>query len=300
MKDLLTPKQVAQAIGVSEASLKRWCDKGLVRATRTEGGHRRLALDDVMDFLRRSGRPIVSPEVLKLPPVRSLSERVSARSQEHFVDALIQGDEARVHRIVFDLYLAKQSICDIGDRVIADTFRQIGDKWECKELEPYEERRACEILGRVLTQLRSVMPSIPEAAPLAIGGTLEGDVYRLPTMLVELVLRESGWRAESLGTGLPAATLRAAISALHPKLFWLSVSHIPSQTDFREQYALLYSAARELSIPVAVGGRALDASIRRDMQYTSFCDNLRHLVNFVSGLRSDLWAHNNSNTIGKS
>jgi hypothetical protein len=39
------------------------------------------------------------------------------------------------------MYLAKHTICDIGDRVIADAFRQIGDKWECKELEPYEERR---------------------------------------------------------------------------------------------------------------------------------------------------------------
>jgi len=281
MKDLLTPKQVAQAIGVSEASLKRWCDKGLVRATRTEGGHRRLTLDDVMDFLRRSGRPIVSPEVLKLPPVRSLSERVSARSQDHFVDALIQGDEARVHRIVFDLYLAKQSICDIGDRVIADTFRQIGDKWECNELEPYEERRACEIFGRVLTQLRSVMPSIPETAPLAIGGTLEGDVYRVPTMLVELVLRESGWRAESLGTGLPAPTLCAAIRDTKPNLFWLSVSHIPSVPQFLEHYSTIYDTAQQQQIPVVVGGRALEQSVRHEMSYTAFCDNLRHLVNFA-------------------
>jgi predicted site-specific integrase-resolvase len=29
-RGLLTPKQVARAIGVSESSLKRWCDKGVL------------------------------------------------------------------------------------------------------------------------------------------------------------------------------------------------------------------------------------------------------------------------------
>ena len=33
----LSPKQVALALGVSEASLKRWCDKGFLDSTRTAG-----------------------------------------------------------------------------------------------------------------------------------------------------------------------------------------------------------------------------------------------------------------------
>jgi MerR family transcriptional regulator, light-induced transcriptional regulator len=71
MHEHLTPKQVARAIGVSEASLKRWCDKGLIHSVRTAGGHRRLPLADVMSFLRKSGHPLVSPEVLGLPAVSS-------------------------------------------------------------------------------------------------------------------------------------------------------------------------------------------------------------------------------------
>ena len=51
---LLSPKQVARALGVSESSLKRWCDKGLIPTERTAGGHRRLPLAGVLDFLVRS------------------------------------------------------------------------------------------------------------------------------------------------------------------------------------------------------------------------------------------------------
>jgi excisionase family DNA binding protein len=282
MKQLLTPKQVAQAIGVSEASLKRWCDKGLIAATRTEGGHRRLALGDVIEFLRRTGRSVVTPELLCMPPARSLGERSSKRSQSEFVDALVQGDEARIHHILFDLYLAKHSICEIGDRIISESFHQIGEKWECREVEPYQERRACEIVERVLRQVRAAMPPAPTTAPLAIGGTLEGDIYRLPTALVELVLRECGWRSESLGTNLPAATLCAAIEQLQPRLFWLSVSHIVSVPQFRQQVATIYEAARQRNILLAVGGRALEPAIRREMHYSVYCDLLRHLASFVA------------------
>ena len=42
MKPLLSPKELADAIGVSESSIKRWVDNGEIQATKTSGGHRRI------------------------------------------------------------------------------------------------------------------------------------------------------------------------------------------------------------------------------------------------------------------
>lgn len=284
MERSLTPKQVAQAIGVSEASLKRWCDKGLLKAVRTAGGHRRLAIEDVLEFLRSTGRRPVTAELLQLPVVRAATNVTIEESVQHFCQGLIDGDEDLAQRIVFDLYLAKTSVCDIGDRLIGEAMRQMGERWSHHELEPYQERRACEICGRIIAQLRSVLPVLPESAPLAIGGTLSGDAYRLPTALVELALREAGWRAESLGTGLPPETLIAAMDMLQPKLFWLSVSSIESTADFLEKYKLIFEHAQQINVPLVVGGRALDAEVRRQMQYSAFCDSMRHIMNFVASL----------------
>ena len=55
---------------------------------------------------------------------------------------------------------------------------------------------------------------------------MEGDLYALPSAMVELVLRESGFRATTLGTSIPISSLIRAVQATKPKLFWLGVSHI--------------------------------------------------------------------------
>jgi excisionase family DNA binding protein len=284
VKKLVTPKQVAQAINVSESSLKRWCDQGLLTALRTAGGHRRLAIDDVVQFLRESGHPLVRPELLGLPSTVGQGATVVARARDQVRDALLAGDEDQCRRIVFDLYVSGKTACEICDLVLAQAFHDIGDRWECGEIFVYRERRGCEIALNALHDLRQAIRIPPADAPIAIGGTLEHDPYRLPTTMIEIALREAGWRASSYGTLLPAATLGEAVRENRPQLLWLSVSSIESVPRFLDEYAKLQETAAELGSAVAVGGRALTEGIRQQMVYSAYCDTLRHLVTFVATL----------------
>ncbi|WP_146448675.1 MerR family transcriptional regulator [Bythopirellula polymerisocia] len=293
MTKLVTPKQVAQAIGVSESSLKRWCDKGLLATIRTAGGHRRLALDEVFQFLRRSEQELVRPELLGLPSNTGRGEIVLTRAREQIRDALVAGDEDKCRRIVLDLYLAGQTVCEICDRVLAEAFHEIGDHWECGEVSVYRERRACEIGSRLLHELRSSMPSPSADAPQAIGGTMHSDPYRLPTAMIEVVLRELGWQATSLGAELPTSTFVEALNDTKPKLLWLTVSSIETPAKFVEEYAEIHRVADEVGAVVVVGGRALNSEIRQQMVYSAFCDNLRHLATFVDTLQAGVGQQKN-------
>jgi hypothetical protein len=200
MKQLVTPKQVAQAIGVSESSLKRWCDRGLLNTVRTPGGHRRLELPDVVRFLRESGHEVIRPELLGLPSTTGKGVLVASRGRDQMRDALLAGDADRCRRIAFDLYLSGKSLSQICDEVFAEAMNDIGDLWECGEAEVYQERRACSLCLRVLAELRTTIPESPAGAPQAIGGTPECDPYTLPTTMAEIVLKQDGWRAQSLGS----------------------------------------------------------------------------------------------------
>lgn len=247
---------------------------------KTAGGHRRLTLSHVVQFLRQGGHPLIRPELLGLPSNTGQVPTITDRAAPQIVEALTAGDEDQCRRIVFDLYLAGGTIFDICDRVLAPAFEEIGKRWECNEVEVYQERRACGFCLRILAELRSLMPSPPENALLAIGATPQGDPYMLPTAMVELVFRQAGWRAQSLGSSVPFSSLLAAIDAVRPQMFWLSVSHIDDPQAFLEAYGCFYRKASE-QVAIVVGGRALTESIRKEMEYAAYCDNIQHLESFI-------------------
>ena len=287
MPEHLSPKQVARAIGVSETSLKRWVDQGLIQAVRTAGGHRKLAIEDVLKYLRENDHPIVAPELLQLPAVSPQSEIGLRRGCDRLLEALLSGNEELVRQVIFDLYLAKHSVAAIFDQVFANALRSIGDKWSCQEIDVYQERRSCEIALRVLYELRRAIPQ-PNSRCSAIGGTMHGDQTTIPTIMAELVLKDAGWQAMSLGTSLPTESLIKAMDESHAQLFWVSATHIHDEAAFVLEFAKISAAATQRGIALVIGGRALNESLRRELSYSSFCDTMQHLDQFARTLRNSL------------
>ncbi len=284
----LSPAQVARALGVSESSLKRWCDQGLIPIVRTVGGHRKMPLTAVLAFVRERGKTVVEPEVLGLPATTGRSVLTLERAVETLTGILQRSEPEQARRLVFDLYLAGHDLSAICDQVLAVIFRRLGIAWECGELEVYRERRACEIVFRLLNELSLALPPVSPAAPLALGATLPHDHYQIPSTMVELVLREQGWQARSLGCNLPAKTLIAALREQQPRLFWLSASHIDEPTEFVRDFNQLAEAAQTLKIPIILGGRALTTELRQQLVFTACCENLRELQNLaLTLLQSD-------------
>ena len=285
MRELLSPKQVARALQVSESSVKRWCDKGCIPTTYTEGGHRRIRISDLVEFVRRTDHEVVTPEAIGMPllsakPIRELDEAVGPMTA-----ALLSGDEARSIQIALDLYLAEHSFSSICDDVIAAAFHQIGELWACGQAEIYQERRGCTIAERIIHELRPLIRPISSDAPLAIGCSASGDSYSLATTMAELVLREARWNACSLGENLPLSSVAKAIVQHRPRMVWISCSHIERLSEFLAEYRKLHE---EFSLDVAfvVGGRALTPPIRKQMKYAAHCESMRDLEGFAQSLLS--------------
>lgn len=288
LPEFVSPKQLARAIGVSESSVKRWCDQGLLETGRTAGGHRRLSLPEALEFLRARQFTVVDPTVLGLPAACGQGERTAERARQRLLEAIIDGDDERSRQVLFDLYLAGRSILELCDSLLTPVLHEIGDRWDCGSLEVYQERRACEVVIRILHELRRLTPEPPESAPIAIGGTGPDDFYSVPTTMVELILRAGGWRASSLGSGLPFVTLVQALEHVRPQLFWLSVTHLGSADRFAEGFTRLSAAAAKLKIPLVVGGQALSEEIRSRLRFTAYCDTLRHLDATALTLRESI------------
>lgn len=276
------PRQLARAMGVSESSIKRWCDDGLLPCRKTAGGHRRLMLDGVVRFLRQQGFQLARPELLGLPA--RARDDAGAGVSARLLSLLEAGDEAAARDLVVGLVVGSSSVAQVFDEVVAPAFHQIGHAWERGDLEVYREHRAVEIAMRILRELRPMVSHAGADAPVAIGATLEGDPYTVAITMTELVLREAGWKAECLGPNHPVATLRAAIDDLAPALVWIGVSYAPDAGRLVEQYAEVHDAARARRSAIVVGGRALTAEVRARMRYTAYGERMGDLLGLSEAL----------------
>jgi len=282
-----SPRQVARSFGVSEASIKRWCDKGRLPFTKTAGGHRRLQLHAILDFIRENEFDLAQPEVLGLPTSTGSGSRTLDQAGKLYARAMEQGDESRCLQLTLDMRLAGHDMAVIGDRVIAPAFHALGQRWEHGDAAVYQERRGVEITRHVLVRLKDTLPPAAQAAPAApraIGATLVGDPYGLPGQLCELVLLELGWHARFLGSDLPTETVAEAVEDLRPRALWLSISWLEEPERFIRNYNHLYEMCLQRQCAVVLGGRALTSSIRRELRYASYGDNLMHLRGFARSL----------------
>ncbi len=287
MRDSLSPREAAIALGVSEASIKRWCDKGVFATTRTVGGHRRITTASVISFLRASGRSAEDPERLGIADAFPKTEDSGSRddlASDSFRAALESGDESAFRSLALARFVAGVALPELFDREIAPAFVAIGDAWEHGRVDVYQERRACEICSRFLHELRGMIDAPAPDAPYAIGGSLSGDPYSIGSAMAELTLRDLGWRAEAYGVDLPPASLENAIRTERPSLVWISVAHLQSVEEFVGEYSRLYDSARKLDVAVVVGGRAIDDRTRARIRSTAHCDTMEQLAEFARAL----------------
>ncbi len=107
--------------------------------------------------------------------------------------------------------------------------------------------------------------------------------------MVELVLRDAGWQAMSLGGRLPFSTLAKAVQLRRPRLFWLSVSSVTDEDRFLDEYRVFRSATPS-EMPVVIGGRGLSNSLCQRMEHCTFCGSMEELARFSAPiLKSGDW-----------
>jgi MerR family transcriptional regulator, light-induced transcriptional regulator len=258
MKPLLSPKELAAAIGVSESTVKRWVDDGVIPASKTAGGHRRIALNDAVQYIRLNQPRLIEPSALGLEEVALPGLSVTPLTSEALFDVLVAGDATRVRGLIIAAYLAGQSVARIFDGPITETMHRIGELWKHDSSGIFYEHRAVDLTIAALNQLRLTLPRLDATAPVSVGGAAPGDPYILPALMASIVLADAGFRDQNLGPNTPIQTLSHALEHCTPRVVWFSVSATAEPDrlsielrDFLEQLAKTDTA-------LILGGRACD------------------------------------------
>jgi len=259
MDEQLSPKDVAEAIGVSESSLKRWVDDGLIRGSRTAGGHRRIPRAEAIRFIREHQSPVVKPRVLGFPDVEAVTDDLPAAADEadRLFTYLYEGAERAARGLILALYLRGRSVAELCDGPIRSAMERVGALWQHSAEGIFYEHRATDICLSAINQLRLNI-EVGDDAPVGVGGGPSGDPYLLASMMVATVLRDEGWRTVNLGPNTPTESFVQAAREHEARLVWISVSDESAGPVVAEHVVDVADGVAGLDACVVVGGRGLE------------------------------------------
>ena len=251
--DIISTRAVAEVLGVSEATVKRWSDAGTLRCFRTPGGHRKFRLRDVKAFLLDHEAEIrtEAPTATATPGLTADQAEARALALSSDVDGLVS--------LVAKHRLQGTPLARIFDEVFTPAMASIGTDWAQGRLTAAQEHLAS---GAVLEMLARVRPLVERSSRAdrgrAICACLQGEQHAIGIHMVALVLGAAGYRVAMLGANVPTADLALMVAGDSPALLALSASSNANPEALRGDLAVVSSAAAASKTKVVVGGPGFD------------------------------------------
>ncbi len=226
MPDFLSPRQFAEALGVSESSVRRWSDAGRIKITRTEGGHRRISRTEAVRFVRENDTALMHPELLGFHEPEHRRQRTEAFAAQHdqLLQALEEGRGEVAAALLKRMYVNGVGVAEICDGPLRHAMHCIGEIWPEKKAGILVEHRATTICIDSLVRLRDEFNPPREKAPTVIGGAPEHDPYILPSLAASTVLAELGFNVVNLGPNTPLEVLVTAAVDFNAKAVWVALT----------------------------------------------------------------------------
>jgi len=259
-RDGISPRDFAAAIGVSESSVKRWVDQGLLHAVRTAGGHRRITPEEATRWLRHHHLMPVDPERLGWTK-EDLGALASPTTQiDTFYRLLSAGRAEDARAFVTRAHLGGMSAAYLADELVAPAMRRIGTLWHASAEGIVIEHRATEIVAHIVKELYGIVleHGQRQRTVAAVGCTLEGDSHVVAAAWTALTLAELGMHVTNLGAALPTHLLDAAARMVNARLVFLTLSVEP-QAEVAEATRSAIARLVERDVYVAIGGLHVDA-----------------------------------------
>jgi excisionase family DNA binding protein len=283
VQTLLTPAQAARSLGLSESTVRRLCDDGLLESVRTDGGHRRIRPSDVAAYARSHAVPGSASQA------RAAAGRGGRRASEQELtkrttEALLDGDSLLLRRLLSELTLTGESAAVIADRLLAPALAELGQRWCDGALSVYREHRASEQVLAAVSEARERFTPQPRARR-ALCASPEADPNSLAAAMASWVLAEAGYASVHLGADVPFDALREAVVELGPRLLVLSVSHVEDLTVFTRGCRELFKETQEAGCALALGGRALTGELKQVLTADFFGASLSELDEYARSLK---------------
>ncbi|HET6669474.1 MAG TPA: B12-binding domain-containing protein [Pyrinomonadaceae bacterium] len=277
----LTTKEVARLLSVSEATIKRWADDGLIQSDKTVGGHRRFGLAGIARFQRERG---AAPQRIAAQGARKPASKEKVSTSLLF-QHLIAGHEDETGALLIHAYLHGTSLASLFDRVITPAMHQIGDLWYRGEVTIADEHLATQTAIAALQKLRGLIHLAAPSELKALICGVEGDLHELPIHLSQVLLESDGWDVINLGPNTPFFAVAEALTKHRPRLLCISAKLMTDPDRLARDYAQVLKAASKLGGAIVLGGDGFaDSLLSQRFPSEFYAKNFEQLLSFTRSL----------------
>lgn len=266
---LLSTSHAGELLGVHPSTVKRWSDQGLLRVTRTRGGHRRFHLRDVLAGASDQG---IATSLNPFHPWEAnvwLALRAGREEGDFSVlislalSWLRQGDTDLLGRLFFEVGRTAEipfpRFLDLGVRGF---MARVGEEWEEGRLQVGEEHMATEVIQEAFIRLRLARESSSrldaragEGPRVAVVGSSEGDQHDLGAQAIRAILERDGWRVYFLGANVPAEDFARIQQAQVAEMVCISFHSGATLPDLRRDLDILRrNYSERIPYALALGG----------------------------------------------
>ena len=302
---LLTTRDVAALLEVHPSTAKRWCDDGALAVERTDGGHRRIRLDRVLELARDRGEPtfldLYDPYQSHVWAALQAAERDGefGPAIELAIGWLLHSSPHRIAQLFMDLASRRTTpLAAILDGAVRGFLVEVGSLWAEGKLRTGDEHVASAQVLEALIRLRPdpaarLSRARAERQLTAIVGSAETNDHHLGATALCLLLSERGWDVIDLGPRVPVEDVAALQRAQGADLVCLSFSELGSASDaFRAVQRLAAQYTGTAPYALAIGGQVPEGDMLPAGPFLSLgsCRRMSHFDGWVEELETVLEA----------
>jgi MerR family transcriptional regulator, light-induced transcriptional regulator len=287
MKQSYSTKELAKMWDVSESTIKRWADAGMLKCRKTVGGHRKFEHEAIDEFQNHC--PLAKKELdaaaenagggeLK----RLLDETDFDGLAELYKQAALAGESRHVACLLSQSTRHGLSLATIGEEIIKPAMHEIGRLWRTGKIGVLDERLATFSTIEALTDLQSSIAKKDNQDRRAIVGCSEGELHELASILVRNALDSDGWNVVYLGAHTPLFSFAEAINRFKPQVVCISITMVDNIERAARDYEALRRAAMKWKTKIILGGAALKDDARGRFRGALYAETLHDLLRELS------------------
>jgi MerR family transcriptional regulator, light-induced transcriptional regulator len=287
-KTILSTAEVARLFNVTETTVKRWADEGMLRCQKTPGGHRKFEIRNVIEFTEKNHfEPVATltmPDSDEHAPAVQMA--ILGRDFPTLVGAFVQKalspDPLDLFRFLSFLYEHRIHLWEIYDLILRPAMVLIGERWARGEVDISHEHRASYETMDALAKLQAQILIKPAVGKSVVCACLGEEAHEIGLRCASSLFESEGWKSHYLGARSPYSSVIVAIRELRPDAVCLSITHVADERVLAEQLGQISGLVHSGHGILIAGGRGATPKVLGDGIVDAVFSSSKDQLDFIA------------------